>query len=310
MADETMREELDESGREERARRLSELPSHRIAFEDLEFLHRDQLRPIRLQLEHLKPEIAMREEGVGSTIVVFGSARVPSPETAQEHLREARAAAEARPDDERAQRDLRRAERQCDRVSYYQEARRFARIVSENCQTDLRCECVITTGGGPGIMEAANRGAWEIGAKTVGLNIEIPHEQVPNPYITPELCLRFHYFAMRKMHMLLRARALVIFPGGFGTLDELFDAITLIQTGKMDPIPVVLLGEEYWDDVIDFEVMVEQGTISPEDVDIMTWADSAEDAWRVIREFYDGVDPSPGGGYDDLDDDAGSLPGD
>ncbi|MGD8328690.1 MAG: TIGR00730 family Rossman fold protein [Acidobacteriota bacterium] len=238
---------------EEQARWLSELPSHRLAFEDVEFLHRDELRPVRLQLELLKPELLQQEQGIVSTIVVFGSARTD-------------------PDGKGSQ--------------YYEEARQFAALVSEHCQARGIRKFVITTGGGPGIMEAANRGAHDVGAKSIGLNIEIPHEQVPNPYITPELCFSFHYFALRKMHFLLRAKALVIFPGGFGTLDELFDALTLIQTEKMERMPIVLVGSEYWHNVLNLDYMVEQGTISPEDVQILSYVDRAEEAWQVIRDAY------------------------
>ena len=238
---------------EEQAKWLSELPSHRLAYEDVDFLHREELRPLRLQLELLKPELLQQEQGVVSTIVVFGSARTdPGGRGAR----------------------------------YYEEARRFAAMVSEHCQARGIRKFVITTGGGPGIMEAANRGAHEVGAKSIGLNIEIPHEQVPNPYVTPELCFSFHYFAIRKMHFLLRAKALVIFPGGFGTLDELFDALTLIQTGKMEPMPVVLVGNEYWSNVLNLDYMVEQGTISGQDVDIISRVDTAEEAWQVIRAAY------------------------
>ncbi len=238
---------------EEQAKWLSELPSHRLAYEDVDFLHREELRPLRLQLELLKPELLQQEQGVVSTIVVFGSARTdPGGRGAR----------------------------------YYEEARRFAAMVSEHCQARGIRKFVITTGGGPGIMEAANRGAHEVGAKSIGLNIEIPHEQVPNPYVTPELCFSFHYFAIRKMHFLLRAKALVIFPGGFGTLDELFDALTLIQTGKMEPMPVVLVGNEYWSNVLNLDYMVEQGTISGQDLDIISRVDTAEEAWQVIRAAY------------------------
>jgi uncharacterized protein (TIGR00730 family) len=238
---------------EEQAQWLSELPSHRTAFEDVDFLHRDELRPVRLQLELLKPELLQQEQGIVSTIVVFGSARTTSEGIGGR---------------------------------YYDEARKFAAMVSEHCQARGIRKFVITTGGGPGIMEAANRGAHDVGAKSIGLNIEIPSEQVPNPYITPELCFSFHYFALRKMHFLLRAKALVIFPGGFGTLDELFDALTLIQTKKMDPMPVVLVGREYWDNVLNLEYMVEQGTVSAEDLDIISHVDDAEEAWQVIRDAY------------------------
>lgn len=270
---------------EEQARWLRELPSHRLAFEDVDFLSRDELRPVRLQLELLKPEILQQEQGIISTIVVFGSARAPSPEQADADLKDVENGIAGDLGATAAGDELARVTYEV-RRRYYDEARKFARLVSEHCQAGGTREFVITTGGGPGIMEAANRGAHDVNAKSMGLNIEIPLEQVPNPYITPELCISFHYFALRKMHFLLRAKALVIFPGGFGTLDELFDALTLIQTGKMEPIPVVLVGEEYWRRVLDLEFMVEVGTISPEDLDLVTYVDSAEDAWRAIRAAY------------------------
>lgn len=248
---------------EEQAKWLSELPSHRLAFEDIDFLHIEALRPVRLQLELLKPELVQAEQGIVSTIVVFGSARAPSPEDVQKN------GAPTNGQDR-----------------YYDEARRFAGMVSEHSQARGIRKFVITTGGGPGIMEAANRGAHEVGGKSIGLNIEIPHEQVPNPYITPELCLNFHYFALRKMHFLMRAKALVVFPGGFGTLDELFDALTLIQTGKMEPMPIVMVGSEYWHRLLDMEFMVEQGTVAAEDVDLVTYVDTAEEAWQTIRDAY------------------------
>lgn len=271
---------------------LAQLPSQRLAFQDLDFLARDEVRSLRLALEYLKPQLAKRELGVASTIVVFGSARVPAPEDVQERLSAAERAAEARPDDEDAGRELERARHQVDFARYYQEARRFAALVSQNNQADAPYEYVITTGGGPGIMEAANRGASERGLKTMGLNITIPFEQTPNPFITPELCFNFHYFALRKMHFLLHARALVIFPGGFGTLDELFDALTLIQTQKMPPIPIVMLGREYWSRVLSFDAMVEAGTISAQDAELVRWAEDAEHAWRIIREFWEDADPA------------------
>jgi len=238
---------------EEQARWLSDLPSHRRAYEDPEFMHRDELRPVRLLLELQKPELLQQEQGIVSTIVVFGSARTPS-EGEGSH--------------------------------YYEEARRFAALVSEHCQARGIRKFVVTTGGGPGIMEAANRGANDVGAKSIGLNIEIPHEQAPNPYITPELCFSFHYFAIRKMHFLMRAKALVVFPGGFGTLDELFDALTLIQTKKMDQMPIVLVGAEYWSKVLNLEYMVERGTVAAEDLDLINYVDTAEQAWDTIRAAY------------------------
>lgn len=266
---------------------LRKLPSYRLAFEDIDFLHRDELRPVRLMLELLKPELLMQEEGVRSTIVVYGSARVPSPEDAEDFLREAEAAVETDPDCATAERELARARRRVERLHYYQEARRFGELVSNECrELGHENEFVITTGGGPGIMEAANRGAHEAGSKSIGLNIDIPFEQTPNPFISPELCFFFHYFALRKMHFLLRARALVAFPGGFGTLDELFDALTLIQTRKIDPMPVVMVCEEYWRQVVDFDFLVEQGSIGEEDRALVTYVESAEEAWEVLRDAY------------------------
>ena len=249
--------------REEQARWLSELPSHRLAFEDVDFLKIEELRPVRLQLELLKPELLQAEQRIVSTIVVFGSARTPSPEEVEKN---------GVPDSGQ------------DR--YYEEARRFAGLVSEHCQARGIRKFVITTGGGPGIMEAANRGAHEVGGKSIGLNIKIPDEQVPNPFITPELCFNFHYFAVRKMHFLMRAKALVVFPGGFGTLDELFDALTLIQTGKMAPMPIVMVGSEYWRRLLDLEFMAEQGTIAVADLELVTYVDTAEEAWQTIRAAY------------------------
>ncbi len=268
--------------RERRTRALREAPSYRIAFEDTDFLMREDLRPVRLQLELLKPEMLLRQHHINSTIVVFGSARVPSPEDADAHIRRAEAAVAAAPDSASARAGLMRAQRQRERVKYYEEARRFAALVSSQAKTDGGRECVIITGGGPGIMEAANRGAYEIGAKSIGLNIDIPHEQEPNPYISPELCFRFHYFALRKMHFMLRARALVAFPGGFGTLDELFDALTLIQTKVIEPIPILLVGREYWHRVLPLDVMVDEGTIAPEDRDLVRFVETAEEAWQAI----------------------------
>src|SRR5688572_20893318 len=212
-----------------------------LAERDIAFLSRPELRPIRLQLELLKPELIMREHGVYSTIVVFGSARVPAPEEVDEHLASAEAQAKAAPDDPAKRRRLAKERELVKFARWYDEARRFATLVSRACQTGHECDYVMITGGGPGIMEAANRGAQEIGAKSIGLNIQLPFEQRPNPYIDPGLCFNFHYFAMRKMHFMLRAKALVFFPGGFGTLDEMFEVLTLMQTGKVARMPCVLV---------------------------------------------------------------------
>ncbi|TAN71936.1 MAG: LOG family protein [Magnetospirillum sp.] len=261
-------------------------PSYRLAFEDVDFLLRQDLRPVRLQLELLKPELLQQQHGIKSTVAVFGSARIPSPERAQSVLAEAEAAAQAAPKDREAVRRLAVARRMVANSRYYDEARRFSRIVTGTCVGEHICDFVIKTGGGPGIMEAANRGAAEIGGKSIGLNIVLPNEQEPNAYITPDLCFRFHYFAIRKMHFLTRSKALVVFPGGFGTLDELFEAATLIQTGKIDPIPILLFGREYWERVINIDALIAEGMASPADKDLFTFVETAEEAWTCIAEFY------------------------
>ena len=246
----------------------TESASYRLAFADLDFLLREELRPVRLQIELLKPELAFQEEAIDATIVVFGSARIPSPETGLISGHPPGPLPTA------------------DRSRHYEEARRFARIVAEAGIRDGQREFVIVTGGGPGVMEAANRGAYEAGAESIGLNIVLPFEQAPNPYITPRLSFQFHYFAIRKMHFLLRARAMVCFPGGYGTLDELFETLTLIQTGKMAPIPVLLFDAAWWRRIINFEGMVEEGVISPGDLDIFRYVETGEEAWSLIRQFY------------------------
>jgi len=263
-----------------------DLPSHRLAFRDVDFIDRAELRSYRLALEYLKPQLWQNDLGVVSTIVVFGSARVPEPADAEQMMEQARQAVEEDPDDPEAASAVERAKRLTELSGYYEQARRFAGLVSEYNQGHTPYEFVITTGGGPGIMEAANRGASERGLKTMGFNIEIPHEQAPNPWITPELCFNFHYFAIRKMHLLLKARALVIFPGGFGTMDELFEALTLIQTAKIPRFPIVLFGREYWSKVVNLEAMAEAGTIDPRDLDLVEWVDSAEQAWECIQTFW------------------------
>jgi uncharacterized protein (TIGR00730 family) len=261
-------------------------PSYRLAFEDGDFLLRHDLRPVRLQLELLKPELLQQEHGIMSTIAVFGSARIPDPEAAHQALTAAEEAARAKPDDRVIARQLAVARRMAANSRYYDEARRFAQMVTRTCVGEHVCDFVVKTGGGPGIMEAANRGADDIGGKSIGLNIVLPKEQEPNPYITAELCFRFHYFAIRKMHFLTRSKALVVFPGGYGTLDELFEAATLIQTGKIQPIPILLFGREYWERVINIDAMVNEGMIGPEDKDIFTFVETAEEAWAIIADFY------------------------
>jgi uncharacterized protein (TIGR00730 family) len=259
-----------------------------VAYEDIEFLNRDDLRPVRLQLELLKPELIMEEHKIVSTVVVFGSARLLSREEAEKNLADVEKKAARNPDQSDTQQELARARRRVENSRYYEEAREFARIVSSTCQLDRgNCDFVVVTGGGPGIMEAANRGAYEAGAKSVGLNITLPFEQKPNPYITPELCFQFHYFALRKMHFLLRTKALVVFPGGFGTLDEMFETLTLIQTQKMKTIPVLLFGQSYWNQAFNFKFLVEQGTISPEDLQLVSYVETAAEAWQKITDFYE-----------------------
>ena len=256
-----------------------EADAYRLAFSDPEFLLRRETRGIRFQLEMLKPDLDQTEQGIENTIVVFGSARFPSPEDAQTSLREAQESGDASA--------LTVAQRQVRNAHYYDQARLFARLVAGHSAHRRREERLfIATGGGPGIMEAANRGAHEMGALSVGLNIALPHEQSPNPYITPNLSFKFHYFALRKMHFMMRAKALVAFPGGFGTLDELFEVITLVQTGKAKPVPIVLFGTAYWKRLVNTDLMIEEGVISAQDMDLFTYVDDPQAGWDVIKTFY------------------------
>jgi len=262
-------------------------PSYRLAFQDPDFLLKDELRPVRLQLELLKPELILQEHHIESTIVVFGSARIPEPQAALEALRQAQAELDRDPGSGALRQNLRMAERRAANSRYYEEARRLARIIAAHGD-DQRF--VVMTGGGPGIMEAANRGAHEVGAASIGMNIVLPHEQLPNPYITPDLNFQFHYFAIRKMHLIMRAKCLIAFPGGFGTLDELFETLTLIQTGKVRRIPVLLFGRTFWERVIHFQALVEEGTISARDLELFTYVDTAEEAWEIIAGAEEGPD--------------------
>lgn len=256
--------------------------SYRRADQDLEFLDRDELRPVRLQLELLKPELIQREEGIRSTIVVFGSARLVEPAAARERLAKAAADLTLKPNDPGRQRAVAIARRHVALAPYYDQAREFGRLASSTCQVQGHCDYVVVTGGGPGLMEAANRGAADVGAKSIGFNITLPHEQQPNPYTTPTLCFQFRYFALRKMHFLLRAKALVAFPGGFGTLDELFETLTLLQTGKVAGVTVVLVGRAFWDRLINWPMLVEEGLISPKDLQLFHYAETAREAWEII----------------------------
>ena len=282
----------DEVARRRRIGALKDSSSYRQAHLDPDFLGRTELRPVRLQLELLKPELIQQDEGVNSTIVVFGGTRIPDLPEAEKILQEAQAKLAAAPDDEDAQRAVRIAENVVKKAPYYDAARALGVKISSICQADDTCDYVIVTGGGPGIMEAANRGAHDVGAKSIGLNITLPFEQEPNSYITPELCFEFKYFAIRKMHFLMRAKAMVAFPGGFGTMDELFEALTLIQTQRMDPIPVILFGRDYWDRLVNWQMFVEEGTISPRDLDLISYAETADEAWEIIRTFYENK-PAP-----------------
>ncbi len=272
-------------------RRLEDSPAYKISFLDDDFIMEDYARPFRLQIELSKPEILLRKEKINSTIVVFGGTRIIDEASAQAQVKKIERKLKGRPDDSTLRRDLRIAKSILAKSPYYEEARTFARLVSQENQRNANCEYVIVTGGGPGIMEAANRGAYECGAKSIGMNITLPMEQHPNPYITPELCFQFHYFAVRKMHFLLRAKALLAFPGGYGTMDELFEALTLIQTLKVKPLPVILFGEKFWRNVVNFEHFVAEGTISPEDINLFVYADTATDAWNYIKTYYEAHDP-------------------
>ena len=251
--------------------------AYRLAFTDTEFLLREELRPVRMQLELLKPELVQQEQGIQNTIVIFGSARILPPEEAGAALDAARASGDAA--------SLRRAEIALEMSRYYDEARRFAALVTTRSR-EHETPIYVVTGGGPGIMEAGNRGAHEVRGKSIGLNIVLPHEQAPNPYITPELCFQFHYFALRKMHFVMRSIALVCFPGGFGTLDELFETMTLTQTGKSRKRPILLFGREFWTRLIDFDWLIETGMISPGDVHLFRYVETAEEAWAVLAEEY------------------------
>jgi uncharacterized protein (TIGR00730 family) len=241
-------------------------PAYKLAFADEEFLCRDELRPVRLQLELLKPQLVMDERGIESTIVLFGGARIPGP----------------------AKKDTARTKTLADLSKYYEQARIFARMMTEKSMESYGREDVIVTGGGPGVMEAGNRGAMDAGGASIGLNIVLPHEQAPNEYVTPDLCFNFHYFAIRKMHFLMRAKAICVFPGGFGTLDETFEALTLIQTGRMQRVPVLLFGRKFWESIINWDALSEAGTISAEDLELFRFVETAEEAIEAI-ENWDGA---------------------
>jgi uncharacterized protein (TIGR00730 family) len=261
-------------------------PAYELAFLDHDFLLHKSLRSVRLQLELLKPELSQQKLKIESTIVVFGSARVVDPEVSKQQLKQVQQKLKQNPHSTSAKRAEKLLKNQLEKGKYYQESQRFSQIVSARCQKNRRRHFVIVTGGGPGIMEAANRGAQDAKAKSIGLNIVLPHEQSPNPYISPELCFQFHYFAIRKMHFLIRARALVCFPGGYGTLDELFETLTLLQTKKIKPIPLLLFGKKYWSKLIDFKFLVSEGMVDTHDLKLFYYVETAEQAWKIIAQFY------------------------
>jgi uncharacterized protein (TIGR00730 family) len=276
----------DDPGAEKRVRDLLQNSSYKRADQDPDFLQRDELRPARLMLEYLKPELILEEAGIKSTIVVFGGTRVVEPAVAEQKLKDTQAALDKNPGDPELQRLEAVARRVVAKAKYYDVAREFGKLVSRTTQKSGDYEFVIITGGGPGIMEAANRGAFDAEAKSVGLGIALPHEQFPNSYISPELCFEFRYFALRKMHFLKRAKALVAFPGGFGTLDELFETLTLIQTRTVKPMPIVLVGKEFWKKTFNAGYLAEEGLIAPEDVDLFVYADTAEEIWHHIITWH------------------------
>jgi hypothetical protein len=269
-----------------RLERIVASPSYRQADQDVEFLNRQETRGVRLQIDYQKPEYLMEQHGIRHTVVVFGSTRIHEQASAERTVEALHRKLESAPGDHALQRRLAVAERLLAKSRYYDVARELGRLVGAAADGPDDFRLVVMTGGGPGMMEAANRGAWDAGRPTIGLNISLPHEQYPNPYITPDLCFQFHYFALRKMHFLLRTRALVVFPGGFGTFDELFETLTLIQTRKIRPIPVVLVGREYWQQAFNVDFLVDEGVIDEEDRELFWYAETAEEIWQGIRQWH------------------------
>ncbi|MEJ2515552.1 MAG: LOG family protein [Gammaproteobacteria bacterium] len=270
-----------------RVRQIMASPGYRQADEDVEFLALDENRGVRLQLDYQKAELLLRQHGIQATVVAFGGTRIMEPRAARLKLDEVRARQARAPGDDHLEAAVARARRVLDNSRFYEVARLLGRLVGNSGGGPSDSRLVMMTGGGPGLMEAANRGAHEVGAKTVGLNITLPREQYPNPYVTPELCLRFHYFALRKLHFLLRTRALVAFPGGYGTLDELFETLNLVQTRKIRPLPVILVGEAWWRRAVDVDFLAGEGVIDEEDRDLFWYAEDAEEIWRGILEWHE-----------------------
>ena len=261
--------------------------SYSLAQDDKLLLTREEMRGVRMLLELGKPEIALQADNIKSTVIAFGGTQIVDRAAAERRIFEARRAAQAAPADQALAREVKRAEQLLSMFHYYDDARTFARIVSIDNQCEDERDYVIITGGGPGIMEAANRGAFDVGCKSIGLNIKLPAEQQPNPFITPELCFQFKYFALRKFHFILRAAAVVLFPGGFGTLDEMFETLTLRQTHRMQPVPIILYGRDYWSKVIDFQALADSGVIADHHLDLFSYAETPEDAWQQILDFHE-----------------------
>jgi len=270
-----------------RVEQIIKSPSYIIAEKDSDFLQQDEILGVRLDLDYLKAELLLRQHGIEQTIVVFGSTHIIEEKTAKQQLELAQKALKKSPNSAKKTESVKRAERILDKSRYYKIARMFGQLVGKAGEGPTDSRITLMTGGGPGIMEAANRGAFDVGAKSIGLNISLPDEQFPNPYITPDLCFQFHYFAIRKFHFLQRAEALVIFPGGFGTLDELFGMLTLIQTRKIDPIPIVLVGEKYWKHLIDMDFLENEGVINPEDRSLFWYAESAQEIWEGLLAWHE-----------------------
>lgn len=270
----------------ENMERILGSPSYALAQDDRDLLTREEMRGVRMLLELGKPEMALQADNIKSTVIVFGGTQIVDRSAAERRLSEARRAAHAAPDDRARGREVERAERLLSMCRFYDDARKFARIVSIDNQCEDERDYVVITGGGPGIMEAANRGAFDVGCKSIGLNIKLPAEQQPNPFITPELCFQFKYFALRKFHFILRAAAVVLFPGGFGTLDEMFETLTLRQTHRMQPVPIILYGRDYWSKVLDFRYLADSGVIADHHLDLFTYAETPEDAWQQILDFH------------------------
>ncbi len=262
----------------------AESPAYRLAYDDLDFILRDEMRPVRLLLELSKPEITLQDHGIEQTVVIYGSARTLEPDVAKAKFKDIQERLDNDPENTALQDALIKTRAQLAQAKHYEDARELARLITLESNAAEYQNTYVVTGGGPGIMEAANRGASEAGGETIGLNIVLPHEQHPNRYITPDLCFRFHYFAMRKMHFLLRARALVVFPGGFGTLDELFETLTLVQTGKIKRFPILLFNSRYWNKLINFDFLIEEGMISAKDIDLFKLVDTPQQAWDFIHQ--------------------------